>query len=128
MGRAAAEGVLIRRAGWLHDIGRFGVSSGVWAEPGPLSAHQWEQVRLHPYYTSRVLDRTPFLSRLAAVASAHHERLDGSGYFRGSRAAQLTAASRLLAAADAYHAMGERRPHRPALAPAGRGGRVAGRR
>jgi HD-GYP domain-containing protein (c-di-GMP phosphodiesterase class II) len=117
MGRAAAEVVLIRRAGWLHDIGRIGVSSRVWAEPGPLSADQWEQVRLHPYYTSRVLDRTPFLSRLAAVASAHHERLDGSGYFRGTHAAQLTAASRLLAAADAYHAMGEQRPHRPALAP-----------
>jgi len=113
-----AEVQTVRRAGWLHDIGRIGVSSAVWEHPGPLSAHQWEQIRLHPYHTSRVLDRSPYLRRLGEVAAAHHERLDGSGYFRGSRAAQLPPAARLLAAADAYHAMTEPRPHRPALTAA----------
>jgi HD-GYP domain-containing protein (c-di-GMP phosphodiesterase class II) len=108
------EVVAVRRAGWLHDIGRVGVSSAVWGHRGPLSAHQWEQVRLHPYHTSRVLDRSPYLRKLGAVAAAHHERLDGSGYFRGATAGQLPAAARVLAAADAYHAMTEPRPHRPA--------------
>jgi HD-GYP domain-containing protein (c-di-GMP phosphodiesterase class II) len=117
IGVPAGEVALVRRAGWLHDIGRIGISSSIWNEPGPLSAHQWEQVRLHPYYTGRVLDRTPFLSRLAAAASAHHERLDGTGYFRAAKAGQLSTACRLLAAADAYQAMTEPRPHRPAMAP-----------
>src|SRR5262249_4542960 len=76
----------VRRGGWLHALGRIGVSSAVWGHPGPLSAHQWEQVRLHPYHTSRVLDRSPYLRKLGEVAAAHHERLDGGGYFRGSRA------------------------------------------
>lgn len=68
----------------------------------------------HPYYSERVLSRSPFLAELAAVATAHYERLDGSGYHRG---AALIPAARILAAADAYRAMTEPRPHRPALAP-----------
>ena len=117
IGLSAQETAVAGRSGWLHDIGRIGISSSIWNEPGPLSAHQWEQVRLHPYYTSRVLDRTPFLSRLAAVSSAHHERLDGSGYFRATKSGQLSMACRVLAAADAYQAMTEPRPHRPAMTP-----------
>jgi HD-GYP domain-containing protein (c-di-GMP phosphodiesterase class II) len=122
----ADDVITIRRAGWLHDIGRVGVSSGIWAQPSPLNAHQWEQVRLHPYYTDRVLGHTPFLARLAEVASAHHERLDGSGYFRGTKAAQLGTASRVLAAADAYHGMTEPRPHREALTPQAAAGQLRG--
>jgi HD-GYP domain-containing protein (c-di-GMP phosphodiesterase class II) len=75
-------------------------------------------VRLHPYYTERVLERSRALAPLAPVAGAHHERLDGSGYHRGATAAQLSLGARLLAAADAYDAMTHDRPHRPALAPA----------
>src|SRR5262249_23470904 len=71
LGLLAGDVVTIRRAGWLHDIGRVGVSSSIWAQPSPLTAHQWEQVRLHPYYADRVLGHTAFLARLAAVASAH---------------------------------------------------------
>jgi HD-GYP domain-containing protein (c-di-GMP phosphodiesterase class II) len=64
-----------------------------------------------------VISRSPFLSALAPVAGAHHERLDGSGYHRGSSAAELALPARLLAAADAFHAMCEPRPHREPLAP-----------
>jgi HD-GYP domain-containing protein (c-di-GMP phosphodiesterase class II) len=64
-----------------------------------------------------VLSRSSFLSALAPIASAHHERLDGSGYHRGARAAALDLAARLLAAADAYHAMTEPRPHRDPVPP-----------
>jgi DNA-binding CsgD family transcriptional regulator len=64
-----------------------------------------------------VLSRSPFLLALSPIAAAHHERLDGSGYHRGATSAQLGLPARLLAAADAYHAMIEPRPHREALAP-----------
>jgi len=70
---------------------------------------------LHAYCTERVLARVPFLTAPVGLAAAHHERLDGSGYHRGTTAAGLAPAARLLAAADAYHAMTERRPHREAL-------------
>jgi HD-GYP domain-containing protein (c-di-GMP phosphodiesterase class II) len=110
------EGVTaIRRAALLHDLGRVAVHPRVWARPGPLTADEWEQVRLHPYHTERVLSRSPFLSALSPVAGAHHERLDGSGYHRGATGAELAFPARLLAAADAYRAMTEPRSHRPPL-------------
>jgi HD-GYP domain-containing protein (c-di-GMP phosphodiesterase class II)/DNA-binding CsgD family transcriptional regulator len=112
-GDAAAA---LRRAGLVHDLGRVGVPNGVWDKPGPLSAAEWERVRLHPYYTERILARAPALAPLAATAGRHHERLDGSGYHRGDAAA-LSGAARLLAVADAYQAMTQPRPHRPARLP-----------
>ncbi len=111
------EVTAVRRAGLVHDLGRVAVPVPIWQKPGPLTTGEWERVRLHPYYTERVLSRSPFLAALAPVATAHHERLDGSGYHRGVRGGSLTPAARLLAAADAYQAMTEPRPHREALPP-----------
>jgi HD-GYP domain-containing protein (c-di-GMP phosphodiesterase class II) len=116
-GLPEADAVMLRRAGLLHDIGRVGISAGIWGKPGKLSTREWERVRLHPYYTERVLARPAVLARLGALASLHHERLDGSGYYRGVPANMLSPAARILAAADVYHAMTEPRPHRPALTP-----------
>jgi HD-GYP domain-containing protein (c-di-GMP phosphodiesterase class II) len=109
------EVVLVRQAGLVHDLGRVAVPVRIWQKQGPLTPDEWERVRLHPYYTERVLTNSPFLAGLAPVASSHHERLDGSGYHRGSTAAALTRPGRLLAAADAYHAMTEPRPQRAPL-------------
>jgi HD-GYP domain-containing protein (c-di-GMP phosphodiesterase class II) len=114
-----AEAISLRRAAFVHDLGRVAIGAGAWQKPGPLTADEWEQVRLHPYHTERVLSRSPFLSALAPVAGAHHERLDGSGYHRGAAGADLALPARLLAAADAFHAMTEPRPHREPLAPEG---------
>jgi HD-GYP domain-containing protein (c-di-GMP phosphodiesterase class II) len=105
----------LRRAGWLHDVGRVGVSSLVWEKPGPLSHADREQVRLHPYYTERILARPARLAALGRLAASHHERLDGSGYHRCVDAAALSPGERLLAVADAYSTWCETRPHRPAL-------------
>ncbi len=105
------------RAALVHDVGRVGVPSGIWDRAGLLNAEQWERVRLHSYLTERVLHRSPLLAPFTDLASGHHERADGSGYHRGVSGAQLHLGARLLAAADAYHAMTEARPHRPALSP-----------
>ena len=108
---------LLRRAGYVHDIGRIAVSSGIWGRERPLRPDEWERVRMHPYYTHQVLDRSPFLRSLNDVATTHHERLDGSGYYRGLPGPTLSVPARILAAADTYHAKTERRPHREALTP-----------
>lgn len=95
----------------------MGVSAGVWCKAGPLSEADWERVRLHPYYTQRILAKPQALAELGVVAGAHHERLDGSGYHRNLSANLLTPVMCLLAVAEAYQAMLETRPHRAALSP-----------
>jgi HD-GYP domain-containing protein (c-di-GMP phosphodiesterase class II) len=104
----------VRRAGWLHDVGVIGVSSTVWAEPGPWSFSQRERARTHPYLTERMLARSPSLHRIGQCAALHHERLDGSGYPKGLNADAIPISARILAAADVYAAVLQARPHRPA--------------
>ena len=114
LGMGAEQISGLRHAGLLHDLGRSGVSSSIWEKPGPLTQDDWERVRLHPYYTERILRRCSPLAHLASVAGSHHERLNGSGYHRGLRAAGLNEPARVLAAADAYVSLREQRPYRPA--------------
>jgi HD-GYP domain-containing protein (c-di-GMP phosphodiesterase class II) len=114
LGLPLGEVTLVERAALVHDIGAIGVSTGIWDKPGPLSAADQERVRMHPYLTERTLARPPRLAEIGAVASLHHERVDGSGYPRGLGGDGLSLAARLVAAADAYHALCEDRPHRAA--------------
>jgi len=74
-------------------------------------------VRLHPSLTERMLHQSAALAPLAAIAVAHRERLDGSGYPRGLSGSAISRPARILAAADAYQAMREPRPYRPPRSP-----------
>jgi HD-GYP domain-containing protein (c-di-GMP phosphodiesterase class II) len=116
-GYPSDDAAAVRRAGLIHDLGRLGVSNAVWDKRGPVTEAESERIRLHPYLSDRMLARVDALSRSRQIAARHHERLDGSGYPRGLTAASLTPPDRLLAAADAYHAMTEPRPHRAPLDP-----------
>ncbi len=106
---------VVRRAALAHDLGRVGVQNAIWEKPGPLGFGEWERVRLHPHFTERAFAQSSDLAPIGLVAGAHHERLDGSGYHRGTRAPALDQPCRILAAADCYGAMREARPYRPAL-------------
>jgi HD-GYP domain-containing protein (c-di-GMP phosphodiesterase class II) len=109
-----ADVVTLRRAGWLHDLGRVAVSAGIWTKPGPLSEGEWERVRLYPYHTGRILARSEALAPIGVLAALHQERLDGTGYHRGLGSTALSLSARVLAVADVYQALTEPRPHRPA--------------
>ena len=115
----------LRRAGLVHDFGRLGVSNTIWDKRGPLGAGERERVWMHPYFTQRMLRASKLLSPFGAIAAQHCERLDGSGYPQGDSGSAISQPARILAAADAYQAMREPRPHRPELPPERRGGRAA---
>ena len=109
-----ADVVRLRRAGLVHALGRAGVPNTIWDKPGELTRAERERMQLYAYYTDRIL-RHGSLAGLADLASASHERMDGSGYPRGLSGAAITQPARLLAAADVYDALTSKRPHREAL-------------
>lgn len=114
-GVGPSEAVALRRSGLVHDIGLHGVPATILDKPGRLSRSEWERMRMHAYYTERMLSRPPVLARLGAIACLTNERSDGSGYHRGLRGPAIPMSGRLLAAACAYRAMTEPRAHRPAM-------------
>jgi HD-GYP domain-containing protein (c-di-GMP phosphodiesterase class II) len=105
----------LRRAGYVHDLGRIGVSNRVWEKPSELTHAERERVHLHPYLTGRILARVGGLKAVREVAVNHHERLDGSGYPNGLRGDDLSVSDRVLGASESYCASMEPRPYRDAL-------------
>ncbi len=104
----------LRRAALLHDVGKLSISNRTLDKPGPLTDAELTRFREHPLLAEHILGRMANLRPLAAVASAHHERLDGSGYPRGLAGQELTMPMRVLAVADVYEALVSDRPYRPA--------------
>jgi HD-GYP domain-containing protein (c-di-GMP phosphodiesterase class II) len=74
-------------------------------------------MRRHPEWSLQILQRVPAFERLAFLAACHHERLDGTGYFRGLSATELDLPARILAVADVAEALSADRPYRAALTP-----------
>ncbi len=112
LGAPEHEVATVRRSALIARFGYLGVSNAIWDKPRPLSASEWERVRLYPYLTERMLQRPPALAPFGQVAVRVREQLDGSGYPRGLSGASITRPARVLAAADVYQAMLEPRPHR----------------
>jgi HD-GYP domain-containing protein (c-di-GMP phosphodiesterase class II) len=117
LGLPATDVSAVRRAAMLHDIGMHGVPANILDKATPLSAPEAERLRMHPYYTQRMLARPEALARLGAIASLACERADGSGYHRGLAGPAIPVTARVLAAACALRAMTEPRAYRPALSP-----------
>ena len=105
----------LRRAALLHDIGKLGVSNLILDKPGTLNDAEWALMQRHPEWTEQILRRVSRFDELAAVAAAHHEKLDGSGYHRGLRGEVLGQSARILAVADIFEAMTAERPYRAAM-------------
>jgi putative nucleotidyltransferase with HDIG domain len=105
----------VRRAALLHDIGKLSVPNAILEKPGALDAAEWGVVKRHPYYTLEILRRVQGFEHLSDVAAAHHEKLDGSGYFRNLTPEQLSIPSRILVVADIFDALAAKRPYRDAM-------------
>ena len=107
--------VTLRRAGLLHDLGKLGVSNRILDKPGKLTTAEWDSMRRHTQYTFDILHRITGFEGIAWVAASHHEKLDGSGYHLGLKAADLPLVSRVLTVADMFDALSSDRPYRQPL-------------
>jgi DNA-binding CsgD family transcriptional regulator len=106
----------LRRAALVHDFGTTGVPNSIWDKPGPLTRAEFDRVELHPMLTEQMLRRSPALAVLSPIASAHHEKCDGSGYHRRVRVDGADPGACVLAATDVYVGMTTERADRPPLA------------
>jgi putative nucleotidyltransferase with HDIG domain len=108
---------LVQRAALLHDLGKLGVPNTILDKHGPMDSEEWAVVRQHPAHSRAILERVAAFEEIAALAGEHHERLNGTGYPLGLTGEQMSLESRLIAMADAFAAMTEERPYRPARDP-----------
>ena len=103
---------VLRNAALLHDLGKMGVSNQILEKPGELNEDEWRVMRLHPFYTWKILHAIPRFGELSEIAASHHEKLDGSGYFRGLADKQLSLEARILAVAEIFDGLAARTPYR----------------
>lgn len=107
----------VQIAGLLHDLGKVAIPNEILEKPGNLAEHEYGLIKSHPYYTAFILDKIPELRTIGFLASAHHERLDGSGYYLGEKGENLPLEARLIAVADVYAALAADRPYRKGMDP-----------
>ncbi len=96
----------------LHDVGKIGVPDAILAKEGRLSPEEWECIREHPELGKRIVEQAPELTDVVPLVFHHQERWDGTGYPGQLRGEDIPLGARIIAAADAYHAMRSDRPYR----------------
>ncbi len=106
---------MVHRAALLHDLGKLRVPNSILDKAGKLTSDEFTVVKEHPALTAQILARIPAFREMAAIAGAHHERLDGMGYPNRLGASELSPEARIIAVADVYAALSEERPYRESL-------------
>jgi len=100
----------------LHDIGKIRVPQEILNKPGRFEPHELQAMHQHPLYSGEMLAEIDgFTPDMIAIATQHHERLDGSGYPHGLKGDQIHRLARMTAVADIYDALTSPRAYRPAL-------------
>lgn len=106
---------VLRYSAMMHDYGKIGVPEKVLWKDGRLTPDEYAQVQKHASYTYDLLSMLPFTRRLKDVpfvASCHHEKVDGSGYYRGLKGEEIPFLARIIAVADVFDALTSRRHYR----------------
>ena len=102
-------------ADYMHDLGKIGISESILGKPGKLSKEEFDQIKLHPVYTDKILQPINLPDFIVNAAVHHHERLDGSGYPHGLAGEKISLFARIIAVADVFDALTSNRPYRDAM-------------
>jgi HD-GYP domain-containing protein (c-di-GMP phosphodiesterase class II) len=114
MGVAQSELAQIHKGALLHDIGKMGIPDAILLKPGALLPDEWEIMKQHPLFASKLLSQVEHFKQALDIPLYHHEKWDGSGYPFGLKAEQIPAAARLFSIVDVYDALTSDRPYRAA--------------
>ncbi len=106
---------IISKAAMLHDIGKIGIKDAVLQKKGSLTKEEYEHIKEHVKITYDILCKTNLNSsfkEIAEIAASHHEKFDGSGYFRGLSGDDIPLGGRILAVSDVFDAITSVRHYR----------------
>jgi putative nucleotidyltransferase with HDIG domain len=104
----------IRHAALLHDLGRPAIPREILLQPGQLSEEEFDKVKIHPLEGASRLEEVEYLAEMAEAVRHHHEYYDGGGYIDHLSGDTIPLSARIIAVADAYDSMLNRRPWREA--------------
>ncbi|MBM3295312.1 MAG: HD domain-containing protein [Candidatus Aminicenantes bacterium] len=104
----------IRLGALLHDIGKIAIPDSILKKPGPLTAEEWDKVKLHPTLGYGLIKEIKLVAEVGRIILFHHERFDGSGYPKGLGGSRIPFEARIFALADALEAITAHRPYRRA--------------
>src|ERR1044071_8408088 len=99
----------------LHDIGKLAVPDYILNKPGPLTAAEFDKMKIHTTVGAEILERVGFPYPVVPVVRHHHERWDGRGYPDGLKGDQIPMTARILTIADSFDSMREDRQYRKAM-------------
>src|SRR5438477_480898 len=105
----------VRIASLLHDLGKLAVPAEILDKPTSLSNGEWQAIGEHPRIGQLILEQASSLRDAIPVVLHHHERFNGTGYPHGLSGQEIPLGARIVAVADAYHAMVHERPYKEAL-------------
>jgi putative two-component system response regulator len=105
----------LRRAGYLHDIGKVGIPDAVLLKPGRLTDKEWAVMRSHVEIGVRICSPLRTFRSVLPIIRHHHERRDGTGYPDRLEGDEIPLVARVFQVVDVYDALTNDRPYRPAL-------------
>jgi len=105
----------LRRAGYLHDIGKIGIPDSVLLKPGKLTDEEWTVMRSHVEIGVRICSPLRTFRTVLPIIRHHHERYDGSGYPGGLKGEGIPLVARVFQVVDVFDALTHDRPYRRAL-------------
>lgn len=111
------EQAALKRAAFLHDIGKVAVPDHILRKPAPLTPEEWRVMRMHPVTGEHICRPLKGLRSALPIIRHHHEKGDGTGYPDGLQGEDIPRAARVLQIVDVYDALTTHRPYRSALHP-----------